>query len=341
MSVLKQNPLTSKIAAHTVGWIAFAIYEQCFLWFVNNKPGLSSAYFYYLACNIGLFYTHIHVLNKTNGRSPRRYVERAILVIGAVIIFLVLKAAGEYFFDTMGAHINNPPLFRRYIVLDLFRNVYFIGFGTLYWSASSYSRLEKEAAETDIQLGNTRNALLQQRINPHLVFNALNFVYYSVYKNSEKAADVIYRLTEILRFSMSASQLDIKVAVSHEAEQINNLIMINRARFDYPLNIRFDYKSDTKTSFIIPFVLLTLTENIFKHGILKDEDIFINLSVTASGCLTFKTKNKQCYQKNTDLKEGTGLRNTRLRLAYAYPSHRLFIDNTLPDFFQLSLQIQL
>lgn len=331
-----------KIIVHITGWLVFAVYEQAFVWFLNNKSGLSFSYLYYYLCNIGLFYMYIYILNKTSrGPRRRRYTKRFISVLGAIVFFLLLKSAGEYFFDAAKTHINNPALFRKYIILDLFRNIYFLGLGTLYWSASSFSRLEKEAAETTIQLGNTRNALLQQRINPHLVFNALNFVYYSVYKHSEKAADIIYRLTEIFRFSMSASQLDIKVALSHEVEQINNLIMINRARFDYPLNIRFDYKSDTKTYSIIPFVLLTLTENIFKHGILKDEDIFINLSVTASGYLTFETKNKKRCQENAYLKEGTGLRNTRLRLAYAYPSHRLQIDNTLPNFFQLSLQIQL
>lgn len=331
-----------KIIVHITGWLLFAVYEQAFVWFLNNISGLSFSYLYYFLCNIGLFYLYIYILNKTSsGPRRRRYAERFVSVLGAIMFFLVLKSAGEYFFDTAKTHINNPALFRKYIILDLFRNIYFLGLGTIYWSASSFSRLEKEAAETAIQLGNTRNALLQQRINPHLVFNALNFVYYSVYKYSEKAADIIYRLTEILRFSMSASQLDIKVALSHEVEQINNLIMINRARFDYPLNIRFDYKSDTETYSIIPFVLLTLTENIFKHGILKDEDIFINLSVTASGYLTFETRNKKPYQEHSVLKEGTGLHNTRLRLAHAYPSHQLVINNMLPDIFQLSLQIQL
>jgi two-component system, LytTR family, sensor kinase len=78
-------------------------------------------------------------------------------------------------------------------------------------------------------------------------------------------------------------------------------------------------------------LLLTLTENIFKHGLVNDplHPALIMIGVENSAELHFQATNTKKYAGYTSATGRLGLRNLRLRLELGYPGrYQLEIDDT-------------
>jgi LytS/YehU family sensor histidine kinase len=89
--------------------------------------------------------------------------------------------------------------------------------------------------------------------------------------------------------------------------------------------------------------LLPLVENIFKHGISKQQfgELSIILICNAEGLLQLTTSNPKQTQTKLEQRTGVGLANTRQRLQLLYPHrHQLDIRETA-DCFEVRLQVQL
>jgi sensor histidine kinase YesM len=117
---------------------------------------------------------------------------------------------------------------------------------------------------------------------------------------------------------------------------------MQQLRFENTLQVHFNLSGDPNGQRILPFVLITLVENAFKHGELKSTEnpVKIDLDVCANGKLHFVCSNR----KKTGPKElstGIGLDNTRKRLELAYgENYALFIKNQR-DIFTVDLTISL
>ncbi|WP_165456438.1 sensor histidine kinase [Pedobacter kyonggii] len=204
--------------------------------------------------------------------------------------------------------------------------------------------IEKTNAELETRLAKTHNAYLQQQINPHMLFNALNFVYNSAQKYSDDAANCIWLLSEIMRFSLEEAGPDGKIELTREVEQIENLVAINRYRFREPLYISVEIGNDLGQYQIIPLILLTLTENIIKHGHLTDPNSPASLKLYAdeTGKLTFYSLNlKKSKNGHPRQRKALGLQNIRLRMDSFYKNDYKLEINEPGEFYELTLTLKL
>ncbi|MCR8560431.1 histidine kinase [Mucilaginibacter sp. BJC16-A38] len=232
-------------------------------------------------------------------------------------------------------------------MLDLLRIIYFAAFGTLYWAINNINNYQKKAdaaeikslknaretADLEIKLARSQNAYLQQQINPHLLFNSLNFIHSSVYKLSREAAENIILLSDIMRYSLEETDADGKINLEKEAEQIENLI--------YPLDISYLTEGGLAEHKIIPLVLMTLTENLFKHGDLSKKQAIIKLTVKDHGELKFYTFNHKRPQPPVERIKSIGIENIKIRLNYAYgPDYKLAVNQT-DEIYESELTLQL
>lgn len=153
----------------------------------------------------------------------------------------------------------------------------FVLYGTGYYFLINYIRKRERSLIQDVEnekLKNdvlrTQQEFLRAQINPHLLFNTLNFIKYAARKRPEEADQAVMRLSGIMAFALENNSETIPV--SKELEQVENIIALNQLRFNHTLNINYtrDLRNDQAT--IIPIVLLTLVENIFKHGNLLEKD---------------------------------------------------------------------
>jgi LytS/YehU family sensor histidine kinase len=130
----------------------------------------------------------------------------------------------------------------------------------------------------------TENAYLKSQINPHFLLNTLNFLYNSVSKLSEKIADSVMTLSDIMRYALTNADEDGKVKLESEIEHISNFIKLNQARFNQRLCIELLMEGDPEGLRIIPLVLITLAENVFKYGDLLSESYPAKINIIIHYC---------------------------------------------------------
>ncbi|MDB5141061.1 MAG: hypothetical protein JWR12_2977 [Mucilaginibacter sp.] len=350
--------VNKKITLHIIFWIVFAAYEISLLYFTTKRTDPVYIYFIYYGINILYFYLHASLLNYIFNRPKPIILKGAAMLILSFICYLSFKT----FIDCI---ITNPRsilfekffYFERLMAGNLFRSTYFTILSTFYWAAGyiSYFKrqaiasekkqltIQKDKAELEVKLAESTNAYLMQQINPHMLFNSLNFIYSKVFLQSKDAAKCVSLLTDIMRFSLKESGADGKIPLNEEIDQLKNLLEINRLRYDTPLQLKTDLEGAPEQFRIIPLILFTLTENLFKHGNLRDPGSPANLrlSVDSNGRLDLLIRNLKKSKSNYHQNHSLGLRNVKTRLDYAYADqYNLTIAET-EAFYELNLNIKL
>lgn len=181
---------------------------------------------------------------------------------------------------------------------------------------------------------------LKYQINPHFLFNSLNFLYAQAIPLSENLSRATMLLSEIMRYGLQQND-ESKVALENEIKHLENFVEFNRLRFSNRLQIDFRIEGNTAFRRIMPLLLITFVENAFKYGELHDAANPLEIQLRVDNrMLYFEVKNKKRNGPKED-STGIGLTNIKSRLALAYPtSHTLEIINE-ELFFTTKLEIQL
>ena len=184
--------------------------------------------------------------------------------------------------------------------------------------AIAYFTLKRQTEEILLQKSQAELNLLKSQVQPHFLFNALNSIYYRVYKVDPPSAGLIERLADIMRYFVDESPKDI-VPVSTEVAFIENYIALERIRIRHGAAVNFEkaYNPDLR---IPPMLLMTFVENIFKHGIdksRKQNQVTISL-VQQNDHLFFTTRNRKIDPETGDGPGGFGIINLTKRLRMLY-----------------------
>jgi sensor histidine kinase YesM len=207
--------------------------------------------------------------------------------------------------------------------------------------AIAYFTLKQQTEEILLQKSQAELNLLKSQVQPHFLFNALNSIYYRVYKVDPPSAGLIERLSDIMRYFVDESPKD-EVPVSTEVAFIENYMELERIRIRYGATVNFEkvYNPELR---IPPMLLMTFVENIFKHGIdksRKQNQVTISL-VQQNDYLLFKTSNHKVDSAANDQPGGFGIINLTKRLRMLYgEKFELTIDNE-GELFTASLKIPL
>lgn len=217
----------------------------------------------------------------------------------------------------------------------LFANV------TYMWESKKQRRiLEAQKLQLESQISQANFNFLKSQINPHFLHNTLNFLYAKSLPYSAELSEGILTLSDIMRYALEqGNQKDGKAPLKDEIEHVQNVIKISQLRYDNQLNVKFDITGSAEGVTIVPFVLITIVENAFKHGDLKNPQypLQINLQVQGSR-LYFYCSNKK-RNGPRQLSTGIGLENIRKRLDIAYGGAYKFNIKDEPDFYTTELII--
>ncbi|WP_431199596.1 sensor histidine kinase [Mucilaginibacter sp. P19] len=188
---------------------------------------------------------------------------------------------------------------------------------------------------------NAENAYLQNQISPHLLFNTLNFIYNTIHKLSERAGKGVMLLSELMRYSLLSSQDNRMVTLADEVMQIEKLIELSTLRFQNELYLKFSKKGKIKDVLIPPLILVTLVENMLKHGDLGEIDHPGKISLEyADKVLKFTTRNLK-RQSSPHPGTGLGLHNIEKRLTNLFPEKYHFAVTTHENIFITELTLNL
>lgn len=169
---------------------------------------------------------------------------------------------------------------------------------------------------------------LRQQTSPHFLMNTLNNVYALARKKSDDTAEVVMKLSELLRFILYESS-DPTIPLIGEIKVLEDYLELERMRYDQRLTIRFKKELDAEGYRITPLLLLPFIENAFKHGISEsrfESYVYIDIRVDR-GRLEYRVENsrddgvRELSARNNNI----GLVNVRRRLELTYKDYDLDI----------------
>jgi sensor histidine kinase YesM len=184
--------------------------------------------------------------------------------------------------------------------------------------------------------------VLKSQIHPHFLFNTLNSIYSLALDQSEKTADVVLRLSDLMRYTLHQSQIPY-VPLSYEIDYLQNYLWLEQLRLGTRADIQLKIDGDTTTS-IAPMLFLPFVENSFKHGVDQSSGkVFVRIHIRINDkSLCFKIENNKpakVYQSSLEPESGLGLANVERRLAILYPGkHQLQLEEK-PDLYSVILNI--
>ncbi|MFX4278435.1 sensor histidine kinase [Aliarcobacter butzleri] len=160
------------------------------------------------------------------------------------------------------------------------------------------NQIQKEILESKLKS-------LENELNPHFLFNALNSVSQLIYIDKKKAEDAVLQLSKFLRNAINKESL---VYLENEIFMVQTYVNIENIRFDNKIVLHIDDYNDFKVIKIPKFSIQLLVENSIKHGYLgKELNIFITFEKNM-----IKVSNDG--KKNSNIKFKTGLSNLENRL---------------------------
>ncbi|AQG80154.1 sensor histidine kinase [Spirosoma montaniterrae] len=198
---------------------------------------------------------------------------------------------------------------------------------------------------------NLELAFLKAQVNPHFLFNTLNSVYGRVFDSDQQAADLVLRLSELMRYNLYEANVP-RIDLEKELAYIQNYLSLERNRLlDEDVLIEYDQQGDPAPYTIAPLLLIAFVENAFKHGVKgAAEPAYVQVRAEiGSGVLLFEVENSlisrqipESLIRNKGKKAGgVGLSNVRRRLDSLYAGRYELSLTPDSDSYTARLQIEL
>jgi two-component system LytT family sensor kinase len=343
MNILKLKTWYNRNDIHVKAWAFFIIYEVFITGIIFGIWGTFGNHLFHYILNISFFYLHaygIQKILKSNFKFKTWLIVPFVLV--ELILYLAIAFPSEYLISkTIGTGYKTAMVFNKvYVLRSLWRAIYFIGFSTGYVfllnslkerrrvqkleRQNLVNTIEKQALEND--LVQSQNNFLRSQINPHFLFNTLNFIYNDARKKAPLAADAIMNLSEMMRYALKRPEASELVPLSEEVEQIEHLINLHKLRTANTINFDLVISGDLFGIRFPPLILLTLVENMFKHGNIAHSTQASTVQINYEGNqLVITTINMiNEVKKKESESHHVGLENIDKRLHNFYKDHYSF-----------------
>lgn len=201
------------------------------------------------------------------------------------------------------------------------------GFVLIAWSgayfAVHYSReaaaRRRQALERDLALREAQLAALSHQLSPHFLFNALNSLRSLIAEDTERAREMVTRLSRFLNATLGAGS---ETTLAEELRTLRAYLEIQKVRFEDALEMEIQATPEAEAWRVPAMVLQPLVENAIRYGAGENGGP-LRVRVTAE----MRGRTLEIVVANTGRLEGradrptgsgVGLANTRARLAGFY-----------------------
>jgi len=201
-----------------------------------------------------------------------------------------------------------------------------------------YERKKNESLK-QLQL-KTELKYLKSQIQPHFFFNTLNNLYYLTIEKSEKAPDVVLKLSEIMQYVL----YDVKepeIGLLSEINYIQSYLELERLRHGDKITSEIEIKGNIDDISIPPLLLLPFIENCFKHGSKNNDAVSLDIHFEniKNKQLLFSAKNNFNVSNINTEKQGIGIENVRRRLELLYKNKYSLETKIIDNTFNVLLKI--
>jgi len=324
-----------KYKIHLIVWGIFISYETIVIGLVYGVFGNPLTYFLHYIIIVCFFYACADIgFPFAFETKSSIWWKLPFIFIISLTMYVVLHYLADLTLVYIGVVKGEPPLRFSYqfVLKNLYRGSYFLGFSTGYYllkmrdfERSDRERLRQENFENllkqqkmEKELSLTQNALLKAQINPHFLFNTLDFVYHSIPFNPQEAANAIIYLSRMMRYAIDANKQGEFTKIGEEIKHVQTLLdlySLRKKNINLPV---INCSPKIATLHLIPLVILTLAENMIKHGYFSSsgDKPSITLEIISEN-LVIKTKN-MINGEVKHIESGAGLKNIANRLKIIY-----------------------
>lgn len=268
--------------------------------------------------------------------------------IGAQVLYSLLiwpilmqidSMLGNYAFD----EAKMPVLIIKLYNIPFFATLFFIWL-FVYITIKMYHQLKNvqlKQLSLETNLKESQLNTLKGQINPHFMFNSLNNIRGLMLENVPKSRNMITRLSEMLRYSLTKNDVH-AIELRDELEMVDNYIEISKIQMEDRLTYTSKINTDLLSKQIPPMLIQILIENAIKHGISKlKEGGLVHLEIQPKDeQLEIKVHNsgKLCVDKSSTQ---LGLKNVKQRLSLLYKDKANFSLKEVDDMVVATIQIPL
>ncbi|MEZ7504623.1 sensor histidine kinase [Flavobacterium sp. Arc2] len=254
-----------------------------------------------------------------------------LFILAAFLYYLVLKS---YNYFVLTYVYKRPDVFNHpsqkmkaqvaFAIIMCFIFFLWTLFYTVYKSTLQLKDNILERSLLESTLKESQLNALKGQINPHFMFNSLNNIRGLILENPEKSREMITRLSEMLRYSLTKSNID-TIVMEEELEMVDNFIAISKIQLEDRLQYVKEIQAETIKLQIPPMIIQLLIENAIKHGVSKlKEGGEVRLSTIFDGnFLTIMVRNSGKLvlgENSTQL----GIKNIKERISLLYGKEASF-----------------
>jgi hypothetical protein len=340
--MLFRSPKITTILIHAACWLVVLLTPTLSTYQVISESNPARWHFFlapilsFSVILISIFYFNYNFLIPRLLFNGKRFLY-VLSCIGIVFFVLSVPVIISTVFN-FRPEVENPEMlkarplaFSNLILMFMMAFIASIGLAT----NNRLKQAEKEKLTAQL-------AYLQAQINPHFLFNTLNGIYAVTIIKAPKAAEMVEKLSDMMRYSLNQT-LSETVDLDQETAYIENYIELQKIRFGDSVKINCAIHTHGKHYQIAPLLLIPFVENAFKHGVNAEEDSEINIRLNIhEHVLQLDVYNRKVkLDLSTHVKSGLGISNTRNRLQLIYPNKHMLSVADSPNSFAVSLQIQL
>jgi hypothetical protein len=236
---------------------------------------------------------------------------------------------------------REPELVDENIQVSLLFSGLLLGFAWIAEAARlkrAHTVLMKERAEAELRT-------LRNQINPHFLFNALNTIYsQSLGNNPATAAELVHKLSGILRFALQQSQADF-IPIAEEIALLEKYTDLHRARLPQQAKdfLCFEAHWDGVPCQIAPLLLLPFVENAIQYGLHPQypTEVQLKLEVVEKQLFFSAINTVQPSLLKSQKGTGQGIDNVQKRIQLIYPHQHTLQVQTNNNLFDVQLNINL
>ena len=276
-----------------------------------------------------IYYVLYYNLPKLLNTKAERKKYIALLLLALIATTFLYRAIGVYFQGPViySGLIDFTPYFSGRWFFQFLMDIGFAS-GAAIMIKQFRLQLASKEKETNLIRDKLETELkfLRNQTNPHFLFNTLNNIYALARKKSDETADVVMKLSKLLRFMLYETKHE-QIRISDEIKVLDDYIELEKLRYNDRLTLSFIREIDNESEPIAPLLLLPFVENAFKHGASESRfESFINLEMTlTNGILEFNIENSKEENGKTINDKNIGLTNVHRQLELLYSEHEVSI----------------
>jgi two-component system, LytTR family, sensor kinase len=262
--------------------------------------------------------------------NRRRFLLFSILEVGNILLFIALNYYVSFLFEGGKPPASLPTEFIAEFILVL---IFLVVSTLLQFMRDSIALhdVELRIKEVERQKIEAELKALRAQVNPHFFFNTLNSLYALTLDKSDKAPELILKLSDLMRYVIYEAKDDL-VPMEKQLEFIQSYVYVEKLRVPESLRVSFTTAGEHQGVKVAPLLYLAFVANAFKHGAESAGDdpyIDITFDFGHKERVAFSIENRKDPGHGKRPGGGVGLANIRKTLELIYPGrHSLDISET-------------